>query len=93
MSTKKDKSIDQTVLIELCRMWSNAMRMPKNLELDQGQMKKIGDKLLNTEARTIDSVLLKLRATHATAERALPKGHPVRNLLESTVIDLDKLET
>ena len=93
MSKEKERSVDQTVLTELCRMWSNAMRMPKGLELDQSQMKKIGDKLLKTEAKTKESVLLKLRATHATAERALPKGHPVRNLLDSTVIDLNNIES
>ena len=92
MTIKKDSTNDQTVLIELCKMWSNAMRMSKDLELDQTEMKKIGDRLLNTQAKTIESVLLKLRAVHSTAQRALPHGHPVRNLLESAVSDLDKLE-
>jgi len=37
--------------------------------------------------------LLKLRAAHATAERSLDDGHPVLNLLASTIGDLDNLES
>ena len=83
---------DESVLIELCRMWSNAMRMPSNLELDLDDMKIIGDRLLNAEARSIETILLKLRATHATALRSLPEGDAVRNLLVSTINDMDQLE-
>ncbi len=92
MTTDEKNSSDQTALIELCKMWSNAMRMSKDLELDLDKMKKIGDQLLNTEAKSIETVLSKLGAAHATAGRALPEGHAVRNLLESTVKDLDRLE-
>jgi len=83
---------DETVLIELCKMWSNAMRMSPDLALDPEEMKKIGDRLLNTEAQSIETILLKLRSAHATAERTLEDGHPVRNLLASSIGDLDKLE-
>ena len=93
MSNEKIQSIDESVLIELCRMWSNAMRMSGGLELDLDEMKNIGDRLLNAEARSIETILLKLRAAHATALRSLPEGQAVRNLLDSTVNDLDKLES
>ncbi|MBT5940366.1 MAG: hypothetical protein HOG95_10580 [Rhodospirillaceae bacterium] len=83
---------DETVLIELCKMWSSAMRMSPDLELDPEEMKTIGDRLLNTEAKSIETILLKLRSAHATAERSLDDGHPVRNLLASTIGDLDKME-
>ncbi len=83
---------DETVLIELCKMWSSAMRMSPDRELDPEEMKTIGDRLLNTEAQSIETIMLKLRAAHATAERSLADGHPVRNLLASTIGDLDKLE-
>ena len=73
-------------------MWSNAMRMSPDLALDPEEMKKIGDRLLNTEAQSIETILLKLRSAHATAERTLEDGHPVRNLLASSIGDLDKLE-
>jgi len=92
MSNIKTQSTNETVLIELCRMWSSAMRMPGDLELDLDKMKTIGDRLLNTEAKSIETILLKLRAVHATALRSLPEGHEVRNLLESTINNLDELE-
>ena len=92
MSKVKIQSTNESVLIELCRMWSNAMRMSSDLELDLDEMKTIGDRLLNAEAKSMETILLKLRAAHATALRSLPEGHAVRNLLESTVSDLDKLE-
>ena len=68
------------------------MRMSPDLELDPEEMKTIGDRLLNTEAKSIETILLKLRSAHATAERSLDDGHPVRNLLASTIGDLDKME-
>ena len=92
MSNLKTQSTDETVLIELCRMWSNAMRMSSDLELDLDEMKTIGDRLLNAEAKSMETILLKLRASHATALRSLPEGHAVRNLLESTISDLDTFE-
>ena len=85
-------SADESVLIELCRMWSNAMRMSSDLTLDLDEMKTIGDRLLNAEARSIETVLLKLRAAHATAVRSLPEGHAVRNILDSIINDLGKIE-
>jgi len=84
---------DETVLIELCKMWSSAMRMSPDMELDPEEMKTIGDRSLNTEAKSIETILLKLRSAHATAERSLDDGHPVRNLLASAIGDLDKLES
>ena len=92
MNDTKKQNSDESVLIELCKMWSNAMRISPDLELDPGEMKTIGDRLLNTEARSIETILMKFRSAHATAGRALDEGHPVRNLLESTVSDLDKFE-
>jgi hypothetical protein len=92
MSNIKTQSTNESVLIELCRMWSSAMRMSSDLELDLDEMKIIGDRLLNTEAKSIETILLKLRAVNATALRSLPEGHEVRNLLESTINDLDELE-
>ena len=83
---------NEDVLVELCKMWSNAMRISSNLEIDPDKMKIIGDRLLNTEAKSIKTVLLKIRAAQATAGRALPEGHAVRNLLDSTISDLDNLE-
>ena len=68
------------------------MRMSPDLELDPEEMKTIGDRLLNTEAKSIETILLKLRSAHATAERSLADGHPVRNLLASTIGDFDKME-
>ena len=68
------------------------MRMSPDMELDPDEMKTIGDRLLNTEAQSIETVLLKLRAAHATACRALPEGHAVLNLLDTTIKDLDKIE-
>mgnify|MGYP001430612975 CR=1 FL=1 len=82
---------DESVLIELCKMWSSAMRMSPDMELDPDEMKTIGDRLLNTEAKSVETVLLKLRSAHATAERSLDDGHPVRNLLASAIGDLDNL--
>jgi hypothetical protein len=93
MSNLKTQSTDETVLIELCRMWSNAMRMSSDLKLDLDEMKTIGDRLLNAEAKSTETILLKLRATHATALRSLPEGQAVRNLLDSIINDLDKIET
>ncbi len=92
MNTDDMPSPDESVLIELCDMWSRAMRMSSDLELDPDEMKTIGDRLLNTEAKSIKTLLLKVRAAHATAGRALPEGHAVRNMLDSTITDLDKLE-
>jgi hypothetical protein len=92
MNDTKKQGTDESVLIELCKMWSSAMRKSPDLELDPNEMKTIGDRLLNTEARSIETVLLKIRAAHATAARALDEGHPVRNLLESAIDDLDNLE-
>ena len=92
MSNLKIQSTDETVLIELCRMWSNAMRMSSDLKLDLDEMKTIGDRLLNAEAKSTETILLKLRATHATALRSLPEGHAVRNLFHSIVNDLDKIK-
>jgi hypothetical protein len=92
MSNVKTQSTDESVLIELCRMWSSAMRMPSDLELDLDEMKTKGDRFLNAEAKSIETILLKLRVVHATALRSLPEGHEVRILLESTINDLDKLE-
>lgn len=92
MSLKDTPAPNESVLTELCKMWSNAMRAPEGTELNQEQLKTIGDRLLNTEAKSIETVLLKFRATHATAARALPEGHAVRNLLDSTLNDLDKLD-
>ena len=83
---------DESVLIELCKMWSSAMRMSPDMELDPDEMKTIGDRLLNTEAKSLETVLLKFRAAHATAGRALGEGHAVLNLLDSTIRDLDKIE-
>lgn len=68
------------------------MRMSPDLELDPDEMKTIGDRLLNSEAKSMKTVLLKFRAAHATAARALGEGHAVLNLLDSTIKDLDKLE-
>jgi hypothetical protein len=92
MSNIKTKPTDESVLIELCRMWSSAMRMPGDLELDLDEMKTIVVRLLNNEAKSIENILLMLRAVHATELRSLPEGHEVRNLLESTINDLDELE-
>jgi hypothetical protein len=92
MSSDHKSSSSEAVLIELCKMWSNAMRMSKDLELDPDEMKTIGDRLLNTEAKSIETILLKIRAAHATANRALPENNAVRNLLVSITNDLDKLE-
>lgn len=92
MSKTKIQIVDESVLIELCRMWSNAMRMPRDLDLDLDGMKIIGDRLLNAEAKSIETILLKLRAAHATALRSLPEGDAVRNLLASTINDMDQLE-
>jgi hypothetical protein len=92
MSKVKTQSTNESVLIELCRMWSNAMRMSGDLELDLDEMKTIGDRLLNAEAKSMETILLKLRASHATALRSLPEGHAVRNLLESIISDLDTFE-
>ena len=92
MSNVKIQSTNESVLIELCRMWSNAMRMSSDLELDLDEMKTIGDRLLNAKAKSMETILLKLRASHATALRSLPEGHAVRNLLESTISDLDTFE-
>ena len=92
MSIDDNNSSSEAVLVELCRMWSNAMRMSRDFELDPDEMKTIGDRLLNTEARSIRTVLLKIRAAHATANRALPENDAVRNLLVSIIDDLDQLE-
>ena len=92
MSPRKNKSTDETVLIEICNMWSSAMRMSPDLELEPDEMKKIGDRLLNTEAQSIETILLKFRSAHVTALRSLPKNNPVRNILESTIRDLDRLD-
>ena len=82
MSINNSPTPDESVLIELCKMWSSAMRMSPDMELNPEEMKTIGDRLLNTEAKSIETLLLKFRAAHATAGRALPEGHPVRNLLD-----------
>jgi hypothetical protein len=66
--------------------------MSKDLDLDLDEMKIIGDRLLNAEAKSIETILLKLRAAHATALRSLPEGDAVRNLLASTINDMDQLE-
>lgn len=66
--------------------------MSSDMQLDPDDMKTIGDRLLNTQAKSHATILLKLRAAHATAGRALPDGHAVRNILDSTIADLDKLE-
>jgi uncharacterized protein (DUF885 family) len=92
MSKTRTQIVDESVLVELCRMWSNAMRMSKDLDLDLDEMKIIGDRLLNAEAKSIETILLKLRAAHATALRSLPEGDAVRNLLASTINDMDQLE-
>ena len=92
MSNITTQSADESVLIELCRMWSNAMRMSSDLKLDLDEMKTIGDRLLSAEAKSTKTILLKLRAAHATALRSLPEGHAVRNILESIIKDLDNLE-
>lgn len=92
MSKTRTQIVDESVLVELCRMWSNAMRMSKDLDLDLDDMKIIGDRLLNAEAKSIETILLKLRAAHATALRSLPEGDAVRNLLASTINDMDQLE-
>ena len=92
MSNIKTQSADESVLIELCRMWSNAMRMSSDLKLDLDEMKTIGDRLLVAEAKSTETIFLKLRAAHATALRSLPEGHAVRNILESIINDLDNLE-
>lgn len=91
-SPKNCLPANETVLVELCKMWSSAMRMAPENVLDPNEMKKIGDRLLNTEAKSVETILLKLRSAHATAERSLDDGHPVRNLLSSTIEDLNKLE-
>ena len=62
------------------------------LELNLEDMKIIGDRLLSTEAKSIETVLLKFRAAHSTALRSLPEGDAVRNLLASTIHDMDQLE-
>jgi hypothetical protein len=92
MSVGDTPSPDETVLIEICKMWSSAMRMSPDMELDPDEMKTIGDRLLNTQALSIETILLKLRAAHATACRSLPEGHAVLNILDTTIKDLDKIE-
>ncbi len=92
MDNSKKQTPDESVLIELCNMWSRAMRMSKDMELDPEEMKTIGDRLLNSEAKSFETLMLKVRAAHATAVRSLGESHPVRGLLESTINDLDKLE-
>ena len=92
MSNIKTQVANDSVLIELCRRWSNAMHMPSHLELNLEDMKIIGDRLLSTEAKSVETVLLKFRAAHSTALRSLPEGDAVRNLLASTIHDMDLLE-
>jgi hypothetical protein len=92
MSLRNNKPIDETVLIELCHMWSSAMRISPDLELEPDEMKKIGDRLLNTEAQSIETILLKFRSAHDTALRSLSENNPVRNILESAIKDLDRLD-
>lgn len=84
-------SKDESVLREVCRMWINAMKNVGDDGFDMDTLNEIGDRLVNSPAKSFETLLYKFEAAQAAANQILDENHPVKVILNSAFDDYQAL--